>query len=141
MTFLHRVADGPASSSYGVEVAKLAGVPDQVVERAREYVRDADEEAATATPSATPEEVSDGRGRGPGSGADPASTAQADRGDTLAAYVEGLENGDHDDDAEEDARTDAERDVLDALRDADIARTTPLEALNTLEDLQRRLDE
>ena len=141
VTFLHRVADGPASSSYGVEVAKLAGVPDQVVERAREYVRDADEEAATATPSATPEEVSDGRGRGPGSGADPASTAQADRGDTLAAYVEGLENGDHDDDAEEDARTDAERDVLDALRDADIARTTPLEALNTLEDLQRRLDE
>jgi DNA mismatch repair protein MutS len=165
VTFLHRVADGPASSSYGVEVAKLAGVPDQVVERAREYVRDADEEAvrdadeeairdadgdavrdadeeaATATLSATPEEVSDDRGRGPGSGADPASTAQADRGDTLAAYVEGLENGDHDDDAEEDARTDAERDVLDALRDADIARTTPLEALNTLEDLQRRLDE
>jgi len=146
VTFLHRVADGPSSSSYGVEVAALAGVPDRVVERAREHLRASDDRApdadpATATPSATPEEVSDGRGRGPGSGADPASTAQADRGDTLAAYVEGLENGDHDDDAEEDARTDAERDVLDALRDADIARTTPLEALNTLEDLQRRLDE
>ncbi|GGJ08479.1 DNA mismatch repair protein MutS [Halobellus salinus] len=151
VTFLHRVADGPASSSYGVEVAKLAGVPDRVVKRAREYVRGADGEAirgadgdaAAATRSATSDGGSDTQ-RGSGSGADPASTAQPDRGDTLTAYVEGLENGDHDgsgDGAGEETHTGAERDVLDALRDADIARTTPLEALNTLEDLQRRLDE
>ena len=149
VTFLHRVADGPASSSYGVEVAKLAGVPDQVVERAREHVREADGgavrdtdgDAATATPSTTPDEGSDSRGRGSDSGADPASTPQTGRGDTLAAYVEGLEDGDHADGAGKETRTDAERDVLDALRGAEIARTTPLEALNTLEDLQRRLDE
>jgi DNA mismatch repair protein MutS len=140
VTFLHRVADGPSSSSYGVEVAKLAGVPDQVVERAREYVYETDREAATATPSTTADETPDDRGEGSDSGSEPATPT--DRGDTLAAYVEGLENGDHGGDgAEVDALTDAERDVLDALRDADIARTTPLEALNTLEDLQRRLDE
>ncbi|WP_435067301.1 DNA mismatch repair protein MutS [Haloplanus sp. C73] len=40
VTFLHRVAEGPASSSYGVEVARLAGVPDPVVERARALVTD-----------------------------------------------------------------------------------------------------
>ena len=40
-----------------------------------------------------------------------------------------------------DDATPAERDVLAALRDVEIARTTPLEALNTLEDLRRQLDE
>jgi len=132
VTFLHRVADGPSSSSYGVEVAKLAGVPDRVVERAREYVREAGGDAATATrPSPdNPREESE-------SGTDRVAST-SDRGDTLAAYVEGLENGDHDD---AEGNTDAERDVLEALRDVEVARTTPLEALNTLEDLQRRLDE
>jgi len=48
VTFLHRVAEGPASSSYGVEVARLAGVPDPVVERARGLV-DGDDETAPET--------------------------------------------------------------------------------------------
>ena len=33
--FLHEVRKGAADRSYGVQVAKLAGLPDQVVERAR----------------------------------------------------------------------------------------------------------
>ena len=33
--FMHQVADGPASQSYGLQVAKLAGVPRAVIERAR----------------------------------------------------------------------------------------------------------
>ncbi len=151
VTFLHRVADGPASSSYGVEVAKLAGVPDRVVERASEYVRE-----SGGRPGTDP----DGRGSGappdpesdaPGAAAPDAQPARASdgpaddgnappaRGDTLAAYVEGLENGPPDDGS--DDATPAEHDVLAALRDVEIARTTPLEALNTLEDLQRQLDE
>ncbi|MEF8853766.1 MAG: DNA mismatch repair protein MutS, partial [Haloarculaceae archaeon] len=39
--FDHAVAPGAASASYGVEVAKMAGVPDPVVERSR-AVLDAD---------------------------------------------------------------------------------------------------
>ncbi|MBL8549828.1 MAG: DNA mismatch repair protein MutS [Hyphomonadaceae bacterium] len=35
LVFLHEVAPGPADRSYGVQVAKLAGVPKEVVERAR----------------------------------------------------------------------------------------------------------
>jgi DNA mismatch repair protein MutS len=35
LIFLHEVAPGPADRSYGVQVAKLAGVPKEVVERAR----------------------------------------------------------------------------------------------------------
>jgi DNA mismatch repair protein MutS len=33
--FLYRIARGPTSGSYGIEVAKLAGVPDPVIEKAR----------------------------------------------------------------------------------------------------------
>ncbi|MFN2426589.1 MAG: DNA mismatch repair protein MutS [Candidatus Binatia bacterium] len=33
--FLYRIVDGPTSGSYGIEVAKLAGVPDSVIEKAR----------------------------------------------------------------------------------------------------------
>ena len=37
--FLRKVVDGPASRSYGIAVARLAGVPDPVVARARELLR------------------------------------------------------------------------------------------------------
>jgi len=35
LTFLHAVEDGPASQSYGLQVAKLAGVPGSVITAAR----------------------------------------------------------------------------------------------------------
>ena len=38
VVFLHRVQTGPASRSYGLQVASLAGVPQQVLERAREVL-------------------------------------------------------------------------------------------------------
>ncbi|PXA96629.1 DNA mismatch repair protein MutS [Caulobacter sp. D5] len=38
LVFLHEAADGPADRSYGVQVAKLAGVPPQVVARAKEVL-------------------------------------------------------------------------------------------------------
>jgi len=34
--FLHRIVDGAADQSYGIEVAKLAGLPDEIVSRAKE---------------------------------------------------------------------------------------------------------
>ncbi len=152
VTFLHRVADGPSSSSYGVEVAKLAGVPDQVVERAREFVRGsagdaADSDTATDTPAspipspATARDPSGDRRHPPDPDAGPAPSSHSDRGDTPVADVEELEPGVHDGDLGDSAPTAAERDVLEALRDVEVARTTPLEALNTLENLRRRLNE
>jgi DNA mismatch repair protein MutS len=38
IVFLRKVEPGPADRSYGIEVAKLAGLPDQVVRRAREVL-------------------------------------------------------------------------------------------------------
>lgn len=36
LIFMHKVEAGPASQSYGLQVARLAGVPDEVIKRARE---------------------------------------------------------------------------------------------------------
>src|SRR5205814_9385430 len=39
VVFLHAVEEGPASQSYGLQVAALAGVPKAVVKRARKYLQ------------------------------------------------------------------------------------------------------
>src|SRR5215471_12883022 len=39
VVFLHEVAPGAADRSYGIQVAKLAGLPRAVTERAREVLR------------------------------------------------------------------------------------------------------
>ncbi|MBQ4332915.1 MAG: DNA mismatch repair protein MutS [Clostridia bacterium] len=39
VTFLRRIVRGPADDSYGIEVAKLAGINDEVVRRAKEILR------------------------------------------------------------------------------------------------------
>lgn len=38
IVFLHKVAEGPASQSYGLQVAALAGVPEPVIKAARKYL-------------------------------------------------------------------------------------------------------
>ena len=40
ITFLRRIVPGGADESYGVEVAKLAGIPDSIIERAKEILRE-----------------------------------------------------------------------------------------------------
>ena len=42
ITFLRRIVRGPADDSYGIEVAKLAGINDEVVARAKELLRAAE---------------------------------------------------------------------------------------------------
>jgi DNA mismatch repair protein MutS len=50
IVFLRRVEPGAADRSYGIEVAKLAGLPDEVVQRAREVL--AEHESAETRVSA-----------------------------------------------------------------------------------------
>ena len=60
--FLRKIVRGGADQSYGVEVAKLAGVPDRVVRRAREILEELERGAAPAegrpAPAAPEEQVS-----------------------------------------------------------------------------------
>ncbi|TCK70168.1 DNA mismatch repair protein MutS [Acidipila rosea] len=39
IVFLHSIERGPANKSYGIEVARLAGLPSQVIERARQVLK------------------------------------------------------------------------------------------------------
>jgi DNA mismatch repair protein MutS len=103
VTFEHEVQEGAATASYGVEVARTAGVPDDVVDRAREFL-DAPEPAVDDESEAT----SDG---------------------TVGDEADGQR--------EESAEDDA---VAEELRDVSVAELTPIEALNVLNDLKRRLD-
>jgi DNA mismatch repair protein MutS len=116
VTFLHRVASGPASSSYGVEVARMAGVPDPVVERSRALV--AETEAA-----------------GEPGGESPPETNGHDEGVqvTLSGVDEEMDSADDDGELAPE--------VVATLRDVDLARTTPIEALNLLADLKDRVEE
>lgn len=48
ITFLRRIIKGPADGSYGVEVAKLAGVPKTVVENAKKILRTLESEKSVS---------------------------------------------------------------------------------------------
>ena len=49
VVFLHEVRDGPASQSYGLQVAQLAGVPPAVIRAARKHLTDLEEQAVRVT--------------------------------------------------------------------------------------------
>ncbi|WP_232687090.1 DNA mismatch repair protein MutS [Halobacterium zhouii] len=111
VAFEHEVARGPATASYGVEVAKTAGVPDDVVERARELL---DESAGAA----------DG----------------ADVGEDGASTDVQSSDADTDEPPNTDETPAASSDLAAELEDVNVAELTPVEALNVLHDLQRKID-
>ena len=49
IVFLRKIVPGAADDSYGVEVAKLAGLPDKVISRARELLRNLENGAPVRT--------------------------------------------------------------------------------------------
>ena len=150
VTFLHRVVPGASSSSYGVEVAELAGVPAPVVDRSRELVA-AESSGDGAADTGRPGTIED-------AGDDPDDVslreflAEEDRAATdrrrstdaeeSMAGADDAADEPSPDHADEPSPGDAARPaaVVDELRELDLARMTPIEALNALHDLQRRLE-
>ena len=49
IVFLHGVEEGPASQSYGIQVAKLAGIPDAVINRAQRELQTLENQASQST--------------------------------------------------------------------------------------------
>lgn len=147
VTFRYDVREGPASSSYGVEIARMAGVPGTVVERSRGFVerggptrtddtgdgdgdRDRNRDRDRETPDANgddhdPGTEVDGWGDLRPEAAGNGNTNDGDDGDGEGTTANG--------------KTDAEA-VLAELRSIDLARMTPLDALNRLADLRDRVD-
>ena len=174
VTFRHRVREGAASSSYGVRVAEMAGVPAPVVARARELVGTAEPDQRTLAEIAADAggggEV-DGDGADEGDGVETDDTGDTDHvetndtggadtddtdgegvdttgrdrhrangeGDTVGgdAYDDTLAARDHDD----GQLPPAVAALVTELADVSVVETTPLEALQALNDLAGRADE
>lgn len=48
MVFLRKIERGPADQSYGIQVARLAGIPDRVIRRAKEILKNLEEHEISA---------------------------------------------------------------------------------------------
>ena len=108
IVFLHAVQDGPASQSYGLQVAQLAGVPQPVIKAARKHLARLEAQALDATPQLD-------------LFAAPTIDANDDAVEAPAAAAE----------------SPAMRELLDALDDLDPDALTPREALEQLYQLKR----
>jgi len=105
VVFLRRVEPGAADRSYGIEVAKLAGLPNEVVVRAREVLAEHESSERRLSEHLTP-----------------GSSTEPERPTQLTIF------------------TPLSQPVLEKLREVDLDRLTPLEALNLLAELKRQID-
>jgi DNA mismatch repair protein MutS len=111
--FLHRLQPGGADRSYGIEVGKLAGLPEQVIARAREVLRLLEGEAERMVPTLTSSTPTGRSGRRPSG-----PTAPTDQLGLFAAAMP--------------------HPVVERLRDTDVNSLTPLAALQLLAELAER---
>ena len=116
IVFLRKIVKGGADKSYGIQVAKLAGVPDSVIERAKEIV----EELLNVDITTRIRDIAVGshghEGKGKAKKYDEVDLAQMSLFDTVK-----------------------DDDVLEELKNLDVSNLTPIEALNTLYQLQNKL--
>ncbi|KPP97929.1 DNA mismatch repair protein MutS [Marinobacter sp. HL-58] len=118
IVFLHNVHDGPASQSYGLQVAKLAGVPQDVIRNAREQLSHLEGSAAPANPA-------------PGSTV--AVSAEPERQKRTKQVSEPVMQGDMFASLEPSK-------VEETLAELDVDGLTPREALNRLYELKELLN-
>jgi len=57
LVFLHAVKEGPANQSFGLQVARLAGVPKMVIQDARRYLGELEQRDHAARPTAPQQEL------------------------------------------------------------------------------------
>ena len=98
ISFLRKIIPGGADRSYGIEVAKLAGLPDTVLRRAREILKELESEGTAPRPA-----------------------VQAQERDQISLSVMG------------------ESKVIDQLRRTQVDMLTPIEAMNLLYELKKKL--
>ncbi len=113
VVFLHKIVEGSASRSYGIHVAKLAGAPKELLERAEErlFELESGAEAAMAKPLAA--ELT----------ATPVAAAGAvEDEETQLSFLGSIPDP-----------------VTEKLRNLDLMNTTPSEALRILEELKEHI--
>jgi len=115
--FLRKIMEGGASRSYGIEVARIAGVPKEVIFRAKEILRNL--EKGEFDEIGMPRIV---RGTREGKNASPQLSLFARKESAVA-----LENKD--------------KEVVNELKNIDIHSMSPLEALNKLDELKNKVSD
>lgn len=116
IVFLRKIVKGGADKSYGIQVAKLAGVPDLVIERAKEIVEELSDEDVTAKVSEIAVRDRSEKKRPKVKKYDEVDIAQMSLFDTVK-----------------------DDDVLEELKNLDVGNMTPIDALNTIYRLQNKL--
>ncbi|MCR4998502.1 MAG: DNA mismatch repair protein MutS [Lachnospiraceae bacterium] len=115
IVFLRKIVPGGADKSYGIQVAKLAGVPDSVIERAKEIVNElVENDIADIAKSITV----------PNTSAVAKKTEKLNEVDLKQFSLFG---------------TITDEDIIEDLRNLDISAMTPLQALNKLDELHNKV--
>ncbi|MCM1184767.1 MAG: DNA mismatch repair protein MutS [Roseburia sp.] len=114
IVFLRKIIKGGADRSYGIQVAKLAGVPDMVIDRAREIAEQLSDNDITEKVQSIAVDTK-GERRKP-KHYDEVDLGQMSLFDTVK-----------------------DEDIVNELKEIDISNLTPLDALNTLYRLQNKL--
>ncbi len=116
IVFLRKIVSGGADKSYGIQVAKLAGVPDSVIERAKEIVNElVENDIAEIARSITI----------PGASQNAKKTEKLDEVDLKQISL---------------FDTITDEDIISDLKQLEISSMTPLEALNKLNELHNKVN-
>lgn len=113
LVFLHKMMAGPADKSYGIHVARLAGLPETLLDRSSKILEELEEKA-------------DSEAR------ESAVVVAEEASDQKAAATDGQLSLFPEESAAESA-------VLNALKESNLLEMTPLEALNLLSKWQKSL--
>lgn len=119
VVFLHKVRQGAADKSYGVHVAQLAEMPEDIIERARVLLQQFESKDSGQEVVASFEDV------------------PAEDGLQLSLFEE--EKGNAGNKEESHSLTQAEQEVLERLEKMNIMGTSPIQAMNVLYELQQML--
>jgi len=112
VVFLHKMMEGPADKSYGIHVAKLAGLPKNLLHRASDLLENFESQAVQTTEKTETTET------------------------TLKNVVNDVDNAQLSLFPEE---TSSQSDVLEEIKRLNLLSVTPLEALNILSELQKKV--
>ncbi len=115
IVFLRKIVKGGADKSYGIQVARLAGVPEEVTKRAKELVEQLSDNDITINIK-MPEEGKAPAGR---------KVKRYDEVDLLQMSLFDTVKDD---------------DIINEIKELDIDRMTPMEALNTLNVIKNRIN-
>ena len=116
IVFLRKIVKGGADKSYGIQVAKLAGVPDIVINRAKEIVEELADEDITSRVSEIASREAEAKKKTKSKKYDEVDIAQFSLFDTVK-----------------------DDDVLEELKAIDVGNLTPIDALNAIYRLQNKL--